>query len=93
MGRCRLELGDRGAATGAWQAYLQVLTPSGPSGGTGNAPGTAGCSAGVPNLAKLGGGRRRPSEEAQVEPLPAGRACVEMLNWTGLSRLLNLIIR
>ena len=61
MGRCRLELGDRGAATGAWQAYLQVLTPSGPSGGTGNAPGTAGCSAGVPNLAKL-------EEEGQEQP-------------------------
>ena len=35
MGWGRLELGDRGAATGAWQAYLQVLTPSGPSDDTG----------------------------------------------------------
>ena len=38
MGWGGLELGDRGAATGAWQAYLQVLTPSGPSGDTGAPP-------------------------------------------------------
>ena len=38
MGWGRLELGDRGAATGAWQVYLQVLTPSGPSGDTGAPP-------------------------------------------------------
>ncbi len=68
MGWGRLELGDRGAATGAWQVYLQVLTPSGPSGDTGAPPVPLDARPEFQSWPKLEG-RKRVEKEAKIQKM------------------------